>query len=228
MDEAATALVAVVVARRRFHPRLFRVRVFGARGVERVGLLTNPLYFVPVVMFCEFAMTLQWASVGSHVDWRRVQTSRASALLPACQIGSSPIITRIGAGPARVVIAAYVLVMCRTGMLRGWHMKAEAGPGAAWSSRNSRRDWRMRLAWRLARRHVLRRAGHSGGDLQGDVDRRFRAVRWVFCAAHVVARHHQPRHVHNNSAGNSDPGGGRVAGSRHFLAPTRRISVVLP
>ncbi len=38
------------------------------------------------------------------------------------------IITRIGAGPARVVIAAYVLVMCAV-MLRGWHMKAEAGPG---------------------------------------------------------------------------------------------------
>ncbi len=99
---------------------------FSALVVSASSLVTNPLYFVPVVMFCEFAMTvLQWASVGSHVDWRRVRLLALGALA-GVPIGLA-VITRIGADPARALIAAYVIFMCAV-MLRGWRMKGEAGP----------------------------------------------------------------------------------------------------
>ena len=100
---------------------------FSALVVSASALVTNPLNFVPVVMFCEFAMTMQqWASVGSHVDWRRIKflALGAAAGVP---IGLA-VITRIGTNSARAVIAVYVLVMCAV-MLRGWRMNKEAGPG---------------------------------------------------------------------------------------------------
>jgi len=100
---------------------------FSALVVSASSLVTNPLYFVPVVMFCEFAMTIQqWSSVGSHVEWRRVRLLAVGAAV-GVPIGLA-IITRIGADSARAVIAVYVLVMCVV-MLRGWRMKKEVGRG---------------------------------------------------------------------------------------------------
>ncbi len=101
---------------------------FSALVVSASSLVTDPLHFVPIVMFCEFGMTVQqWASVGSNVDWRRVRVLAVGAVA-GVPIGLA-IITRIGADPARAVIAIYVLVMCAV-MLSGWRMKKEAGSRA--------------------------------------------------------------------------------------------------
>ena len=101
---------------------------FSALVVSSAALVTNPLYFVAVVMFCEFGMTFQqWGQVGRDVDWRRV-----IALMIGAAVGV-PVglwaLTGVGIDVARAIIAVYVLVMCGV-MLLGWRMKSEAGMGA--------------------------------------------------------------------------------------------------
>jgi uncharacterized membrane protein YfcA len=101
---------------------------FSALVVSSSALVTNPLNFVPVVMFCEFAMTVQlWRSIGTHVDWRRVKLLSIGAAL-GVPVGLA-VITGIGTDLARALIAGYVLLMC-TIMLAGWRMKQPAGTRA--------------------------------------------------------------------------------------------------
>lgn len=127
LDAASIAFMAVALLVAAFI-RGYSGFGFSALVVSASSLVTNPLHFVPVVMFCEFAMTMQqWASVGSHVDWRRVRLLALGAAA-GVPVGLA-IITRIGADPARAVIAVYVLLMCAI-MLRGWRMKTEAGTAA--------------------------------------------------------------------------------------------------
>lgn len=98
---------------------------FSALVVAASALVTDPLHFVPVVMFCEFAMTVQqWRSVGADVDWRRVRMLFAGAAI-GVPVGLA-ILTRIPTDAARAAIAIYVLVMCGV-MLAGWKLTREQG-----------------------------------------------------------------------------------------------------
>ncbi len=96
---------------------------FSALVVSSAALVTNPMYFVGVVMVCEFLMTFQqWRGVRADIDWMRVLALMIGAIvgLPLGLWG----ITRVGVDVARAVIAVYVLFMCAV-MLTGWRIKAE-------------------------------------------------------------------------------------------------------
>ena len=98
---------------------------FSALVVAASALVTNPLYFVAVVMFCEFLMTFQqWAGVWRDVSWRRVITLMIGAGV-GVPLGLWAL-TGISVDTARAIIAAYVLVMCLI-MMAGWRMRTEAG-----------------------------------------------------------------------------------------------------
>ena len=101
---------------------------FSALVVSASSLVTNPLYFVAVVMFCEFIMTIQqWGQVGRDVNWRKVGTLMAGAAV-GVPIGLWAI-TGVGVDMARAIIAVYVLVMCGV-LLLGWTLKKPAGDAA--------------------------------------------------------------------------------------------------
>ena len=98
---------------------------FSALVVSASALVTNPLYFVAVVMFCEFLMTFQqWRLVKGDVDWQRV-----GALMVGAFIGL-PIglwgINKVGVDAGRAIISGYVLFMCGVLML-GWKIKRAQG-----------------------------------------------------------------------------------------------------
>jgi uncharacterized membrane protein YfcA len=98
---------------------------FSALVISASALVTNPLYFVAVVLFCEFIMTFQqWRAVRAGVDWRRVW-----ALMIGAGIGV-PLglwgINLVGVDTARAIIAGYVLFMCGVLML-GWKIKRPQG-----------------------------------------------------------------------------------------------------
>lgn len=98
---------------------------FSALVVAGSALVTNPLYFVPVVMVCEFAMTLQqWRGVWRDVDWRRVVALMAGAII-GLPVGLWAL-TGVGVDLARVIVSAYVLIMCAV-MLTGWSIKRKQG-----------------------------------------------------------------------------------------------------
>ena len=98
---------------------------FSALVVSAAALVTKPLYFVAVVMFCEFLMTFQqWRLVRRDVDWRRVGALMAGAVvgLPLGLWG----INMVGVDTGRAIIAAYVLFMCFVLML-GWRIRVTQG-----------------------------------------------------------------------------------------------------
>ena len=98
---------------------------FSALVVTASSLVTNPLYFVAVVMFCEFLMTFQqWRGVWRDVDWPRVTALMIGALV-GVPLGLWAI-TQVPVDTARAVIAAYVLVMCGVLML-GWRLQRKMG-----------------------------------------------------------------------------------------------------
>lgn len=98
---------------------------FSALVVASSALVTNPLNFVAVVMFCEFAMTFQqWAGVWRDVAWRRVITLMIGAVV-GLPLGLWAL-TGIGVDAARAVVAIYVLVMCGV-MLMGWRISRPQG-----------------------------------------------------------------------------------------------------
>ena len=101
---------------------------FSALVVAGSALVTNPLNFVAVVMFCEFLMTFQQVKgVWHDIDWRRVTTLMIGAAV-GLPIGLWAL-TGIGADAARAAIAIYVLVMCAV-LLAGWQFRRPVGDGA--------------------------------------------------------------------------------------------------
>ena len=101
---------------------------FSALVVAASALVTNPLNFVAVVMFCEFAMTFQqWSGVWRDVAWRRVITLMIGAVV-GLPLGLWAL-TGIGADAARAVVALYVLAMCGV-MLMGWRITRPQGDAA--------------------------------------------------------------------------------------------------
>ena len=98
---------------------------FSALVVASSALVTNPLNFVAVVMFCEFGMTLQqWSGIWRDVAWRRV------ILLMIGAAAGLPLglwaLTGVGVDAARAVVAIYVLFMCGV-MLMGWRITKPQG-----------------------------------------------------------------------------------------------------
>lgn len=101
---------------------------FSALVVAGSALVTNPMNFVAVVMFCEFLMTFQqMKGVWRDVDWRRVITLMIGAAI-GLPIGLWAL-TGIGVDAARAAIAIYVLVMC-VALLAGWTFKRQVGDAA--------------------------------------------------------------------------------------------------
>lgn len=98
---------------------------FSALVVASSSLVTNPLNFVAVVMFCEFLMTFQqWSGVWRDIDWRRVVTLMLGAVV-GLPIGLWAL-TGVGIDAARAIVAIYVLVMCAV-LLAGWNLKRPQG-----------------------------------------------------------------------------------------------------
>ena len=101
---------------------------FSALVVAGSALVTNPLNFVAVVMFCEFLMTFQQVKgVWRDIDWRRVVTLMIGAAV-GLPIGLWAL-TGIGVDTARAAIAIYVLVMCGV-LLAGWRFRGTVGDAA--------------------------------------------------------------------------------------------------
>jgi uncharacterized protein len=101
---------------------------YSALVITSSSLVTSPLNFVAVVVFLEFAMSLQaWRGAAAHIDWRRVGYLVAGAVI-GLPLGLWAL-TAMSEDAARAIIAGYVLVMCGV-LLAGWRMQQEvAGPG---------------------------------------------------------------------------------------------------
>ncbi len=98
---------------------------FSALIVASSALVTNPLNFVAVVLFCEFGMTVQqWAGVWRDVAWRRVVMLMIGAAV-GLPLGLWAL-TGVGIDAARAVVAVYVLFMCGV-MLMGWRITRPQG-----------------------------------------------------------------------------------------------------
>jgi uncharacterized protein len=96
---------------------------YSALVITASSLVTNPLNFVAVVVFLEFAMSVQaWKGASAHIDWRRVGLLVAGAVI-GLPLGLWAL-TAISEDAARAVIAGYVLVMCGV-LLAGWRMQRE-------------------------------------------------------------------------------------------------------
>jgi uncharacterized membrane protein YfcA len=99
---------------------------FSALVVSASALVTNPLYFVAVVMFCEFGMTFQqWRGVSRDVKWPVVGVLMAGAVV-GVPVGLA-LITAVDVDTVRAVVAIYVLAMCAV-LLRGWAIAPQGLP----------------------------------------------------------------------------------------------------
>jgi uncharacterized membrane protein YfcA len=101
---------------------------FSALVVSSSALVTNPLFFIAVVMFCEFLMTFQqWSGIWRDVDWRRVWGLMLGALVgvPLGLWG----ITQVSVDTARAILSCYVLLMCVV-LTMGWRITRPQGFGA--------------------------------------------------------------------------------------------------
>ena len=84
---------------------------FAALVVSAASLISNPMVFVPVVILADLLMTVQQIpSIRGHIDWRRVITLMAGALV-GVPFGIYAL-SEVGIDSARMVISLYVLAMC--------------------------------------------------------------------------------------------------------------------
>ena len=98
---------------------------FAALIVSAAGLVTSPLYFVPVVVLADMVLTAQQArGIWREIDWRRVATLFAGALVgvPA----GVALLTGLGIDTTRAIISVFVLAMCGL-LLAGWSFRKPQG-----------------------------------------------------------------------------------------------------
>jgi uncharacterized protein len=101
---------------------------FAALVIAGAGLVTNPLYFVPVVLICDAVMTLQQArNIWPDIAWRRVAGLSAGAFF-GVPLGIWAV-TQVGEDTARAAISVYVLAMCAI-LLSGWRLRRAPGDAA--------------------------------------------------------------------------------------------------
>ncbi len=101
---------------------------FAALVVSAASVVTNPLYFVPVVLLADIGMTVQQGrGIWQHIDWRRTAWLFAGALIgvPLGVFG----LVHVGVDLARALIAGFVLVMCAL-LLAGWAFRGVVGVGS--------------------------------------------------------------------------------------------------
>lgn len=96
---------------------------FSALVVAATALVSDPLYAVAVVLFCEVLMTLQQArGIAPHIDWRRVGWLTGGALI-GLPVGVHGLLA-LGLDASRIVIALFILAMCGV-LLAGFRIAAE-------------------------------------------------------------------------------------------------------
>lgn len=103
---------------------------FAALLVAATGLVTNPLYAVPVVILGDIATAvLQMRGIWGRIDWKRVAALFAGAF-PGAPIGIY-LLSSVGVDLARAVISVFILAMCLL-LWVGWqfHRTIGAGPTA--------------------------------------------------------------------------------------------------
>lgn len=98
---------------------------FSALVVAASALVTNPLNFVAVVLFCELILSAQaWRGIKGHVHWRMVWLLMAGAAI-GMPLGIWALVS-VPETAARAAISGFILLMCL--VLRiGWRMRAVAG-----------------------------------------------------------------------------------------------------
>jgi uncharacterized membrane protein YfcA len=98
---------------------------FSALVVAFAGLVTNPVFLVPVVVLCEIAMTtVQTRGILPLIDWRRLRPMLLGAAI-AMPV-SVTILAKVGQDPARLAISLFILAMCLL-LLTGWTLKRTIG-----------------------------------------------------------------------------------------------------
>lgn len=100
---------------------------FAALIIAGTGLVTDPLYFVPVVTLADLALTgVQLPGIWKQIDRFRVITIFAGAMV-ALPVGVW-LLQAMGEGWARAAISLFILAMCWA-LWRGWQLTRR--PGAA-------------------------------------------------------------------------------------------------
>lgn len=126
LDALGAAYMAVVLFGAAF------VRGYSGFGLSALviagaGLVTDPLHLVPVVLMADVVLTLAQArGIWPHVDWRRVVTMFAGALVgvPA----GLAVLSSIGVDGTRLAISLFILVMCAV-LWWGWTFRQTVGTG---------------------------------------------------------------------------------------------------
>lgn len=105
---------------------------FSALVVAAAALVTNPLSFVAVVLFCEMILSLQaWRGIRGEIDWRRVWLLLAGAAI-GMPLGIWALLS-ISETAARAAISGFVLFMCLV-LTAGWRMARPAEQGATFGA----------------------------------------------------------------------------------------------
>ncbi len=100
---------------------------FSALVITSAGLVVDPVPLVAALVMCEVALTLgQARGLRGNVDWRRVWTMLAGALL--VMPFSFALIAGMGENTARIAISVLVLLLCAA-MFAGWRFRSEIGVG---------------------------------------------------------------------------------------------------
>lgn len=95
--------------------------------IAGAGLVTDPLHLVPVVLMADVMLTAAQArGIWRHIDWRRVLTMFAGALVgvPA----GLATLSAIGADGTRLAISVFILAMCAV-LWWGWTFRQTVGTG---------------------------------------------------------------------------------------------------
>jgi uncharacterized protein len=96
-----------------------------ALSVSAAGLVIDPLKVVPVVIVADIALTvLQAGGIRAHIDWRRVGTLLAGALV-GVPVGVWAL-SGIGIDAARAMISGFILLMCAL-LWWGWTFRHRVG-----------------------------------------------------------------------------------------------------
>jgi uncharacterized membrane protein YfcA len=98
---------------------------FSALVVASASLVTDPRNIIPVVFFCELAMTtLQARGIWRLIQWSKVLTMLAGAAV--AMIFAVALLARIGLDTARMAISGVILALAVL-LLTGWTFRRPVG-----------------------------------------------------------------------------------------------------
>jgi uncharacterized membrane protein YfcA len=122
ISQAAIMAVAVLVAA---YVRGYSGFGFSALVVASASLVTDPRTVIPVVFFCELAMTILQA----RGVWRLISWSRVLVMLAGAAVAMSfavALLARIGLDTARMAISGGILALAVL-LLTGWSFRRPVG-----------------------------------------------------------------------------------------------------